>query len=136
MSLQQPQQATQNALFEIAAAFIRALRSSGKDVVDGHHDRSGPAGTVPVDRSQIGIIKDECPSQLLRRTELPIVHAQIPRTASQSARNNSTKLTHMTNIFRTTIHGLGDLRLDESGMKFLATIWGDGLLKNLLFTFA
>jgi len=42
----------------------------------------------------------------------------------------------MTNIFRTTIHGLGDLRLDESGMKFLAIIWSDRLPKNLLFTLA
>ena len=136
MSFQQPQQATQGALFEIAAAFIGALRSSRKDVVDRHHDRSGPAGTVPVDRSQLGIIKDECPSQLLRRAELPIVHAQIPKTTSQSARNSSNRPRHMTNIFRTTIHGSGDLRLDESGMKFLAIIWGDGLLKNLLFTLA
>src|ERR1700731_5046781 len=135
MSLQQPQQATQSTFCKIAAAFIGALRSSRKDVVDGHHDRSGPAGTVPMDRSQLGIIKDECPSQFLRRAELPIVHAQIPRTASQSARNSSIKPRRMTNIFRTTIHGLGDLRLDESGMKFLSIIWGDGLLKNLMFTF-
>jgi hypothetical protein len=89
-----------------------------------------------MDRSQLGIIKDECPSQLLRRAELPIVHAQIPKTASQSARNSSIKPRRMTNIFRTTIHGLGDLRLDESGMKFLAIIWSDGLPKSLLFTFA
>src|ERR1700716_2706966 len=127
MSLQQPQQATQSACCKIAAAFIGALRSSRKDVVDGHHDRSGLAGTVPMDRSQLGIIKDECPSQFLRRTELPIVHAQIPRTTSLHARNSSIKPRRMTNIFRTMIRGSRNLRLDESGMKFLAIIWNDGL---------
>jgi hypothetical protein len=35
----------------------------------------------------------------------------------------------MTNIFRTMMHGSRNLRLDESGMKFLAIIWSDGLAK-------
>jgi len=72
----------------------------------------------------------------LRRAELPIVHAQIPRTRSLHARNSSTKPRRMTNVFRTMMHGSRNLRLDESGMKFLAVIWSDGLPKSLLFTFA
>src|SRR6202011_4272147 len=33
---------------------------------------------------------------------------------------------HMTNIFRTAIHGSRNLRFDESGMKFLTIAWSDG----------
>jgi hypothetical protein len=65
------------AALKIAAGFIGALRSSGKDVIDRHDDRGRFAGTVPVNRTQLGIIKDECPTQLLRWTELPAFHRKL-----------------------------------------------------------
>jgi hypothetical protein len=74
MSFQQPQQPAQCALFQIAASFISTLRRSRKDVVDGHYDRCGLAGTMPMNRAQPGIIKEECSAKLLRRAEMPTVH--------------------------------------------------------------
>ena len=73
--LQKPKQAAQRAPLKVATALICRLRRSGKNVVDRHDDRGRPAGTIPLDWSQLFIIKNESPPQLLRRAELPIVHA-------------------------------------------------------------
>src|SRR5581483_7322723 len=78
MAMEQPGQVLKCPLVEITARFIRALRSSWKDIVDGHDDRGRFARTIPGNRTQLGRVQYECATQRLRRSELPIFHARIP----------------------------------------------------------
>src|ERR1700719_3791846 len=81
VSIEQPQQTTQCSLLKIPTGFIGALRSSGKNVVNGQNYRCGLGAIVPVDRTHTSLIKEECLAPLLSGGEFSGVHIFVPSLA-------------------------------------------------------